>query len=107
MDDMEHLFTRQGSVKFGANEPRRRVFGGLVRTSGVAIATATAMPDAPKCPISLDADVWHSNISQPMHPMFDAWLGNMGGATLIAATVALGETSEFHFNVRAPRARGT
>ncbi|HYK98307.1 MAG TPA: hypothetical protein VEU77_07920, partial [Candidatus Acidoferrales bacterium] len=45
-----------------------------------APARASAMPEAPNCPIYADDDVWHSNISQmPVHPMSDAWIANMGG----------------------------
>src|SRR5690349_6400320 len=45
-----------------------------------APAGASAMPEAPNCPIYADDDVWHSNISQmPVHPMSDAWIANMGG----------------------------
>src|SRR5439155_15990922 len=43
---------------------------------------ASAMPEAPNCPIYADDDVGHSNISQmPVHPMSEAWIANMGGAS--------------------------
>ena len=43
-------------------------------------AAASAMPEAPNCPIYPDNDVWHSSIQQlPVHPMSAAWLANMGG----------------------------
>ena len=43
-------------------------------------ANASAMPEAPNCPIYTDDDVWHSNIQlMPVHPMSDAWIANMGG----------------------------
>jgi hypothetical protein len=54
------------------------VVAGLVPGSGPA--NASAMPEAPNCPIYADDDVWHSNISQmPVHPMSSAWLASMGG----------------------------
>ena len=43
-------------------------------------AAASAMPEAPNCPIYPDDDVWHSNVQQmPVHPMSDAWINNLGG----------------------------
>jgi hypothetical protein len=43
-------------------------------------AAASAMPEAPNCPIYPDNDVWHSGIQNlPVHPMSAAWLANMGG----------------------------
>src|SRR3989442_2786841 len=45
-------------------------------------AAASAMPEAPGCPIYPNDDVWHSNIQQmPVHPLSDTWLANMGGPT--------------------------
>src|SRR3989442_4523336 len=45
-------------------------------------AAASAMPEAPGCPIGPNDDVWHSNIQQmPVHPLSDTWLANMGGPT--------------------------
>jgi hypothetical protein len=63
--------------------PRR--FGSLLLALALLLTTscpaaASAMPEAPNCPIYADDDVWHSNISQmPVHPMSAAWLANMGG----------------------------
>ena len=43
-------------------------------------AAASAMPEAPNCPIYMDDDVWHSNVQQmPVHPMSDVWINNLGG----------------------------
>ena len=43
-------------------------------------AAASAMPEAPNCPIYPDNDVWHSSIQNlPVHPMSASWLANMGG----------------------------
>ena len=43
-------------------------------------AAASAMPEAPNCPIYPDDDVWHSNVQQmPVHPMSDVWINNLGG----------------------------
>ncbi|TMG69723.1 MAG: hypothetical protein E6H81_09725 [Chloroflexi bacterium] len=43
-------------------------------------AAASAMPQAPNCPIYPSDDVWHSNIQlMPVHPMSDTWIANMGG----------------------------
>jgi hypothetical protein len=45
-----------------------------------APAAASAMPEAPNCPIYPDNDVWHSSIQNlPVHPMSASWLANMGG----------------------------
>ncbi len=45
-----------------------------------APAAASAMPEAPNCPIYPDSDVWHSSIQNlPVHPMSATWLANMGG----------------------------
>jgi hypothetical protein len=54
------------------------LLGSLVPSS--APADASAMPEAPNCPIYADDDVWHSNISQmPVHPMSATWINNTGG----------------------------
>jgi hypothetical protein len=64
-----------------------RRLGSLLGAAALLIATsaparASAMPEAPSCPVYADDDVWHSNISQmPVHPMSDAWIANMGGPT--------------------------
>src|SRR5207245_9721790 len=51
----------------------------LLVTQG-SLAAASAMPEAPACPILPNDDVWHSNIQQmPVHPLSDTWLANMGG----------------------------
>jgi hypothetical protein len=43
-------------------------------------AAASAMPQAPNCPIYPSDDVWHSNVQlMPVHPMSDAWIASMGG----------------------------
>jgi len=43
-------------------------------------ADASAMPEAPNCPIYPADDVWHSNIQQmPVNPMSATWIANMGG----------------------------
>ena len=43
-------------------------------------ANASAMPEAPNCPIYPADDVWHSNIQQmPVNPMSATWIANMGG----------------------------
>jgi hypothetical protein len=43
-------------------------------------AAASAMPEAPNCPIYPDNNVWHSSIQNlPVHPMSATWLANMGG----------------------------
>ena len=43
-------------------------------------AAASAMPEAPSCPILPNDDVWHSNIQlMPVHPLSDSWIANMGG----------------------------
>src|SRR3989449_4522929 len=53
----------------------------LLVTQG-SLAAASAMPEAPACPILPNDDVWHSNIQQmPVHPLSDIWLANMGGPT--------------------------
>src|SRR2546422_5673955 len=45
-------------------------------------AAASAMPDAPNCPIYPADDVWHSNVQlMPVNPMSDTWIANMGGLT--------------------------
>ena len=45
-----------------------------------ATAAASAMPEAPNCPIYPSNDVWHSNIqNMPVHPMSATWIANMGG----------------------------
>jgi hypothetical protein len=47
-----------------------------------APAAASAMPEAPNCPIYPDNNVWHSSIQNlPVHPMSSAWLANMGGSS--------------------------
>ena len=47
-----------------------------------APAVASAMPEAPNCPIYPDNNVWHSSIQNlPVHPMSSAWLANMGGSS--------------------------
>ena len=47
---------------------------------GARVADASAMPEAPNCPIYTDDDVWHSNIAlMPVHPMSSTWINNMGG----------------------------
>src|SRR3989442_12313925 len=49
---------------------------------GGSPADASAMPEAPDCPIYPSDDVWHSNVQQmPVHPMSSAWIANMGGPT--------------------------
>src|SRR6266508_1879860 len=41
---------------------------------------ASAMPEAPNCPIYPDNNVWHSSIqNMPVHPMSATWIANMGG----------------------------
>ena len=41
---------------------------------------ASAMPEAPNCPIYPSNDVWHSSIqNMPVHPQSSTWLANMGG----------------------------
>jgi hypothetical protein len=48
----------------------------------VSPAAASAMPEAPNCPIYPSDDVWHSNIQQmPVHPLSTTWIANMGGPT--------------------------
>src|SRR4029078_6022545 len=48
--------------------------------AGAQPASASAMPEAPNCPIYADDDVLHSNISHmAVHPMSDAWINNTGG----------------------------
>src|ERR1700716_1391932 len=43
-------------------------------------AAASAMPEAPKCPIYPSNDAWHSIIqTMSVHPMSGTWIGNMGG----------------------------
>src|SRR5256886_1823632 len=64
----------------------RRLFAVLVAIAllvpQTVVGQASAMPEAPNCPIYADDDVWHSNISQmPVHPMSEAWIANMGGAS--------------------------
>src|SRR3989442_4864993 len=45
-------------------------------------AAASAMPEAPGCPIYPNDDVWHSNIQQmPLHPLSAPCLANLGGPT--------------------------
>jgi hypothetical protein len=45
-------------------------------------AAASAMPEAPNCPIYPADNVWHSNIQRlPAHPMSVTWIANMGGPT--------------------------
>ena len=45
-------------------------------------ASASAMPEAPSCPIYASDDVWHSSIDgMPVHPLSATWLANMGGAS--------------------------
>jgi hypothetical protein len=47
-------------------------------------AAASAMPQAPNCPIYPSDDVWHSNVQlMPKHPMSDAWIANMGGPSTL------------------------
>jgi hypothetical protein len=47
-----------------------------------APAAASAMPEAPNCPIYPDNNVWHSSIQNlPVHPMSAAWLANIGGSS--------------------------
>lgn len=43
-------------------------------------AGASAMPEAPECPVLPADDVWHADIrGLPVHARSDAWLANMGG----------------------------
>jgi hypothetical protein len=43
-------------------------------------ARASAMPEAPNCPIFPGNDVWHSSIQDmPVHPSSATWIANMGG----------------------------
>src|SRR5258707_8675335 len=45
-------------------------------------ATASAMPEAPNCPIYLSDDVWHSLVQGlPVLPQSDTWIANMGGSS--------------------------
>ena len=45
-------------------------------------AAASAMPEAPNCPIYPSNDVWHSSIQNlPVHPSSATWIANMGGAS--------------------------
>jgi hypothetical protein len=45
-----------------------------------SVARASAMPEAPNCPIYSDDNVWHSNVQlMPKHAMSDTWINNMGG----------------------------
>ena len=43
-------------------------------------AAASAMPEAPNCPIYPSDDVWHSLVQGlPVLPQSDTWIANMGG----------------------------
>jgi len=43
-------------------------------------AAASAMPEAPNCPIYPSNDVWHSSIQgMPVHQLSATWIANMGG----------------------------
>src|SRR4029077_10763561 len=45
-------------------------------------AAASAMPEAPNCPIYSSNDVWHSSIQNlPVLPSSATWIANMGGAS--------------------------
>jgi hypothetical protein len=47
-----------------------------------APAAASAMPEAPNCPIYQSNDVWHSSIQNlPVHPSSATWIANMGGSS--------------------------
>src|SRR5438309_5508975 len=64
----------------------RRLFSVLAALALLASqgksAAASAMPEAPNCPIYPSNDVWHSNIqNMPVHPMSATWIANMGGAS--------------------------
>src|SRR5256712_10901890 len=51
----------------------------LLIPQGAPIA-ASAMPEAPNCPIYPSNDVCHSTIqNMPVHPQSATWLANMGG----------------------------
>src|SRR3982074_92506 len=52
----------------------------LALLPGARPAAASAMPEAPNCPIYPADDVWHS-LAQglPVLPQSDAWIANMGG----------------------------
>ena len=57
------------------------IAAGLLAIPPAPVA-ASAMPEAPNCPIYPTDSVWHARIDQmPVHPMSDTWLLNMGGAT--------------------------
>src|SRR3982075_4367764 len=61
----------------------RRVFAILAVLAllpGARPAAASAMPEAPSCPIYPSDDVWHS-LAQglPVLPQSDTWIANMGG----------------------------
>src|SRR3977135_4271067 len=43
-------------------------------------AAASAMPEAPNCPIYPSDDVWHSLVQGlPVLPQSDTWIANLGG----------------------------
>ena len=47
-----------------------------------ATVAASAMPEAPNCPIYASNDVWHSSIqNMPVHPRSATWIANMGGSS--------------------------
>src|SRR3989449_10069304 len=57
------------------------VGGSFLVTQG-SLAAASAMPEAPACPILPNDDVWPSTIQQmPLPPLSDTWLANRGGPT--------------------------
>ena len=53
-----------------------------VPQASLAEPRASAMPEAPNCPMYPADDAWHALVQGlPVLPQSDTWIGNMGGAS--------------------------